>query len=138
MHVNIKNVYNENDDLTIDQIRLYVLEYVTSSTSNLSASKISTSLSNFISPVLTRFTSNETQRDILVYYIANEAGAIDFGSEEANARFNEIVRINHDTADGYLDMYFEEDKTGTLETYNNWWTKVQEIVKEILLSEGDK
>lgn len=137
-YVNIKNVYNENDDLTIDQIRLYVLEYVTSSTSNLSASKISTSLSNFISPVLTRFTSNETQRDILVYYIANEAGAIDFGSEEANARFNEIVRINHDTADGYLDMYFEEDKTGTLETYNNWWTKVQEIVKEILLSEGDK
>ena len=136
-YVNIKNIYNENDDLTIDQIRLYVLEYVTASTSNLSASQISSSLTNFISPVLTRYTSNETQRDILIYYIVNKAGKIDFGSDDANARFNEIIRINHDTADGYLDMYFEEDTTGTLETYNNWWTKVQEIIKEILLSEGD-
>ena len=137
-YVNIKNVYNENDDLTIDQIRLYVLEYVTTSASNLSATQISTSLTNFIAPVLTRYTSNETQRDILIYYIVNKAGTIDFGSDEANARFDEIIRINHDNADGYLDMYFEEDTTGTLETYNNWWTKVQEIVKEILLSEGDE
>ena len=137
-YVNIKDVYNENDDLTIDQIRLYVLEYVTSSTSNLSATQISSSLTNFIAPVLSRYTSNETQRDILIYYIANKAGAINFGSDDANERFEEIIRINHDTADGYLDMYFEEDTTGTLETYNNWWTKVQEIVKEILLSEGDE
>ena len=135
-YVNIKNVYNDNDDLTLDQIRLYVLENVTSSTSNLSASKISTSLSNFISPVLSRFTSNETQRDILVYFIENKAGEIDFGDN--NERFKEIVRINHDTADGYLDMYFNEDTTHTLETYNDWWTTVQNIVKEILLSEGDE
>lgn len=135
-YVNIKNIYNENDELTLDQIRLYVLENVTSSTSNLSASKISSSLTNFISPVLTRFTSNETQRDILVYFIENKAGEINFGDN--NERFDEIVRINHDTADGYLDMYFDEDTTHTLETYNNWWTTVQNIVKEILLSEGDE
>ena len=135
-YLNIKNIYNENDELTLDQIRLYVLENVTSSTSNLSASKISSSLTNFISPVLTRFTSNETQRDILVYFIENKAGEINFGDN--NERFDEIVRINHDTADGYLDMYFDEDTTHTLETYNNWWTTVQNIVKEILLSEGDE
>ena len=135
-YVNIKNVYNENDDLTIDQIRLYVLEYITTSASNLSAPQISSSLSNFISPVLSRFTSSETQRDILVYFIETKAGKIDFGTN--NERFDKIVEINHNTADGYLDMYFNDDTTGTLETYNNWWVKVQEIVEEILLSEGDK
>ena len=134
-YVNITDIYNENDDLSIKQIQLYVLENITSGTSNLSASKISTALTNFIAPVLTRFTSNETQRDILVYYIENKAGKIDFGANAA--RFEEIVRINHDTADGYLDMYFENDTTGTLETYNDWWTTIQNIVKQILLSEGD-
>ena len=129
--------YNENDDLSIEQIQLYVLEYITSSTSNLSPSQISSSLTNFISPVLTRFTANETQRDILIYFIETKAGKITFEGDNA-ARFSEIVRINHDSADGYLDMYFDEDTTGTLETYNDWWTEIQNIVKEILLSEGDE
>lgn len=135
----IENIYNNEDKLSLEQIKLYVLEYVTSSTSNLSASKISSSLSNFISPVLTRFTANETQRDILAYFIENRAGAkITFVGENKD-RYEEIVRINHDSTDGYLDMYFEEDKTGTLETYNDWWTKVQEIVDKILLQEeGDE
>ena len=49
-------------------------------------------------------------------------------SNSNNTMYNQYVE----------DMYFEEDTTGTLETYNNWWEKVQEIVKEILLSEGDE
>ena len=136
-YVNVKDLYNENDDLSIEQIQLYVLEYITSSTSNLSPSQISSSLTNFISPVLSRFTANETQRDILIYFIETKAGKITFEGDNA-ARFSEIVRINHDSADGYLDMYFDEDTTGTLETYNDWWTEIQNIVKEILLSEGDE
>ena len=85
---------------------------------------------------MNRYTANETQRDILIYFIETKAGKINFGDNDA--RFSEIVRINHDTADGYLDMYFAEDTTGTLETYNDWWSEIQNIVKEILLSEGDE
>ena len=134
-YITINNVYNENDKLTEEQIKLYVLEYITSGTSNLSASAISTALQNLIAPIVTRFTSNETQREILVYYITNTAGKIEFVGSNAE-RFQKINTINQATADGYLDMYFEEDKTNTLKTYENWWSEIQNIVKEIL-SEGD-
>ena len=145
-YVTITDLYNENDELSLSQIKLYVLEYVTTSSSNLSASQISSSLSNFLSPVLSRFTATETQRDILIYFIESQGEncEIDFVTDEQNARFDKIVEINHNTVDGYLDIYnYNEttnptgDKTDTLNTYADWWKEVKNIVKEIL-PEGDK
>lgn len=132
----IGSVYNNEKLLTIEQIRLYVLEYVSSSTSNLSPAVLSSALSSFLSPVITRYTANETQRDIVTYLIETKAGtAIDF--KENNERYKEIVEINHNSADEYISIYFEEDSTNTLTTYENWWTDLQKIVAEILLTEGE-
>lgn len=136
-YVTISNIYNENETLSIDQIRLYVLEYVMNSTSNLVPSKLSDAMTNFLSPVLTRYTATETQRDILIHFIGVIAGDIEFTSEINNNRLVSIIEINHQTADNYLSIYFEEDPTGTLKTYENWWTDIQKIVSEILLVQGE-
>lgn len=136
-YIKISNIYNENETLSIDQIRLYVLEYVMSSTSNLVPSKLTDAMTNFLSPVLTRYTATETQRDILIHFIGVIAGDIEFTSEINNDRLVSIIEINHQTADNYLSIYFEEDPTGTLKTYENWWTDIQKIVSEILLVQGE-
>lgn len=134
----IGSVYNEEKQLTLEQIRLYVLEYVTSSTSNLSPSVISTAITNFLSPVVTRYTSAETQREILIYFIEQKSGnaTIEF-AENNNSRYKTILDINHRTTDDYVEVYIEEDPTGTLNTYSNWWNDIEKIVSEILLTEGE-
>lgn len=131
----IGNVYNEDKLLNLEQIRLYVLEYVTKQTSNLSPSALSQALTSFLSPVITRYTGNETQRDIVIYLIETKAGALDFGDNAD--RYQQILNINHNSADDYLSIYFEEDTTGTLTTYENWWSDLQKIVADILLTEGE-
>ncbi|MDE6407645.1 MAG: hypothetical protein K2K50_03470, partial [Anaeroplasmataceae bacterium] len=131
----VGSVYNNNKLLTIEQIRLYVLEYVSSQTSNLSPSAISAALDSFLSPVITRYTANETQRDIVIYLIETKAGALNFS--ENKDRFEKILEINHNAADEYISIYYEEDSTNTLKTYENWWKDLQEIVADILLTEGE-
>ena len=131
----IGNIYNEDKLLNLEQIRLYVLDYVSSSTSKLSPSKISDALTNFLSPVITRYTGTETQRDIVIYLIETKAGEIEFG-ENAD-RYSQILDINHNSADDYISIYYDQDPTDTLKTYENWWTDLQKIVAEILLTEGE-
>lgn len=135
-YCNIGDIYNEGKLLTIEQIRLYVLEYVTSSTSNLSPSAISSALESFLSPVVTRYTADETQRDVLIYLIETKSGKLNFAGDNAE-RYQRILDINHQTADDYISIYFEEDSTNTLKTYENWWTDIQSIVADILLQEGE-
>ena len=131
----IESVYNEDKKLSKEQIRLYVLEYVTSNTSNLSPSQITTALTNFLSPVITRYTNTDTQRDIIIYFIEHYAGNLEFTTKQE--RFNEIVKINHQVADDYISIYFDADTTNTLKTYENWWTDLQNIVGKILHTEGE-
>lgn len=138
-YVTISNVYNENEKLTLDQIRLFVLEYVSKGTSKLSPSAISTATTNFLSPVLTRYTSTETQRDIILHFIETYTNSeINFTSEHNNDRLETLIEINRDSADGYISIYFAEDTTNTLKTYENWWTDIQNIVSKILLQGEDK
>lgn len=136
-YVKISDVYNDSELLNINQIRLYVLEYVTKSSSNLSPSAISTALTNFLSPVLTRYTGTETQRDVVIYLIEEMGGKITFTDVVNNDRLENILAINHNSADDYIYIYYDEDTTNTLKTYENWWTDVQNIISEILLSQGE-
>lgn len=131
----IGNVYNEDKLLTLEQIRLYVLEYVTSSTSTLSPSVLSDAITSFLSPVISRYTATETQRELVIYLIEHRAGKLDFGTN--NERFEDILSINHNSADNYISIYYEEDETDTLKTYDKWWETLQGIVADILLTEGE-
>ncbi len=124
-YVTISDVYNDEKKLSLNQIKLYILEYVTSSTSNLSPSTISTALTNFLSPVLTRFTGTETQLIILKNYITKNSGAIEFTDAEKLTRLENIIEILKNAADNYIDLY--GDTTGTSNSYEDWWTKIESL-----------
>ena len=55
-----------------------------------------------------------------------------------NERLETLIEINRDSADGYISIYFAEDTTNTLKTYENWWTDIQNIVSKILLQGENK
>lgn len=136
-YVTIDQLYNDSEKLSINQIKLYVLEYVSQSTSNLSPSAISDALSNYLSPVLTRYMGEETQRDIVLYFIQEMAGSLTFTNQAYAARMDKIIEINHNAADNYIFIY-EEDPTGTLNTYEHWWEDLKSIIAEILFTQGEE
>ena len=149
----IENVFNENDKLNENQIKLYVLEYVTSNTSDLSATEISDALSTFISPILKRYTGEETQRIILLNFIKYKVNpnspiydTIVFDNESYNGEngyLNKIFEINQRIIDDYKFIY--NDFTGTSDSYKyidengnekDWWTALEESVDQFLINDN--
>lgn len=125
-YIKVEDIYNDEDKLSLNQIKLYVLEYVTSSSSNLTPSQLSEACSNFLSPVLTRYTSSATQRVIILEYIKNASGAISFADNQEY--FNKIQVVNQRIADEYSE--YNNDTTGTSNNFENWWTDLEVLLKE--------
>lgn len=124
-YITIDNIYNSEDKLSFNQIKLYVLEYVSSQTSNLTPSELSDATSTFLSPVLTRFTGSETQRIILLEYIESDSGKLHFTTEGYDEEFEKIMEINKNSADSYNYIY--NDTTETSNSFPDWWTKLNDL-----------
>lgn len=136
-YVNIGSILNDAETITLPQIQLYVLEYVTKGENTLIPSELTDAYTNFLSPILTRYTGTETQRDIILHFIETKTGtSLTFKDPQSSERMVRMVEINHDVTDDYVKVYFDADTTNTLQTYDDWWTKISEIVGQILLK-GD-
>ncbi len=134
--IQIDNIFNdgENDEykLTKNQIKVYLLENVVSGTSNLLPTDIQSAVSTFLAPVVSRFTGEATQLEIILQYINNKNGSYTFNVNSAdatdyNAIFNNIRTINQNKADNYLYLYEALDTTKTCNSFPQWWTKLQQI-----------
>ena len=145
--VRISDVYNEEDKLNLNQIKLYTIDYTINGSSVLSPSKIADALKNFLSPVLTRYQNNDTQRIILLSFIkakTNTTGeiyqALNFANEDYNGNDGYLantIEIQKRQADSY--SYLVEDKTNTSDLYPSWWDNLNDVIDEILSKdEGDK
>lgn len=137
--VTIDNVYNDTDELNYNQILLYLLEYSSNSTSNLLPSSISDAISNYLSPVYSRYTDDATQRIVLLYFIQlyTKSSSITFTDEENQAELTEIVAINERSADDYNSVYDELDTTGTYSSYKDWWTELESVIEECIIKDGE-
>lgn len=151
----IDNVYNEEDKLTANQIKLYVLDYMSNNSSTLSPADTSSALSTFLSPVLTRFTSSETQRIVLLSFmkafLVNNEGKTEYNSKElydivtfdnqdyngADGIFAKLIVINQNSADSYLSYYKDLDDSKTVDAYENWWTKLEDKIASFLIKEDN-
>lgn len=155
----ISDIYNEDDKLNTNQIKLYVLDYMTNSSSTLSPSSTSDALSNFLSPVVTRFTSSETQRIVLLSFMKaflvndgkteysnkNLYEIVTFNNTSYNGSdgvFAKIIEINQNSADSYNSYYVDLDISGTVDTYSgnghNWWTELEEQIASFLTKEDNE
>ena len=144
-YIKIDNIFNEEDRLNENQILLYVLDNAVNSASTLSPSSISDSLTSYLSPVYTRYTSAETQRIILLYFIKTSTNSdkeihdvITFANENYNGDdgyFKNIIVINQNKADNYSAL--EQDTTNTSDLYPDWWEKLEQQVKNFLIDQKE-
>ena len=135
-YIQIPNVYNEgeNDEykLNKNQIKVYLLEQVVLNTSNLLPSDVSDAVSTFLSPVVTRFTSDATQLELVINKI-NENGKYTFNVDSSDktdydAMFNKVREINQSQADNYLYIYEAQDTTGTCNNFPDWWENLAKLI----------
>ena len=144
-YTTVADVYNDNKKLNKNQIKLYLLDYVVNSSSTLSPSAISSAISTFLEPTVTRYTASETQRVILLSFIKAKTNqtcdiydVITFtkaGYNGADGYLDNIIQINQNIADGYLFIY--NDITNTSDLYPDWWENIRTIVTKFLQKEGE-
>ena len=149
----INDVYNDEDKLNNNQIKLYVLDYMSNNASTLSPSSTSQALSSFLSPVLTRFTSSETQRIVLLSFmkgfLVNNEGKTEYNDKKlydivsfsnesyngSNGVFANLIQINQNSADNYSYYYNELDKSNTVNSYTDWWSELETKITSFLVKE---
>lgn len=134
--IKIDNVYNDSDALNANQIKLYILEYATSQTSNLLPSDIADAITNFLSPVYERYTSDATQRVVLLYFIQIYAEAeLTFTDSTKSTELDEIIKINQNVADDY--SFVNDDTTGTSNNFENWWDDLETVIEKFIVRDGE-
>jgi len=137
--IKIAEIYNENDMLNSNQILLYLLASATSQ-SDLIPSSLSSAYTQFLSPVYTRFTSSETQRIVLLFFMKKFTNTnkelydtIVYANDAYNGKdgvLQNIIVINQNIADEYNNL--ENDTTGTSNLYPDWWQNLNEHVENFL------
>lgn len=143
----IENVYNDTDILNANQIKLYILDYALNGKSTLSPSSTATAISTYLQPVVSRFTAAETQRIILLNYIAKKTNTdanlydvIKFsldGYNGENGTFDKLIKMYQRVADDYIDLYEDTTKTSQIFNYEDtpghvvtWWDSIKNLLKE--------
>lgn len=108
------NVYNEGPDnggsdaLTLNQVEYYVRQSLTDEGPSV-PSAVSTAITNYLSPVLSRYQNTFMQREIIFRLLED---GLNFASEANNVRFDIIRNINYNQLNEYLlsDVaYFDEN-----------------------------
>jgi len=103
------NVYNEDSDaLTLNQVEYYVRQSLTDEGPSV-PSAVSTAVTNYLAPVLTRYQNTFMQRELIFRLLEDD---LNFASEANNTRFDLIRAINYRQLDEYLlsDVaYFDEN-----------------------------
>lgn len=107
-----------SDKLSLNQVLAFMLEYAANgSTSSLPAS-VTTALTTYLQPVFTRFTSSESQFEVLIQFLVDtliSSGEIQnknqdaylyfvFGNSKNSSTevFAKLLETNHNSADSYL------------------------------------
>lgn len=148
----IDNVYSDSTNvelLTEKQIVAYLLQQASGSTSLL-PSEITSALSSYLQPVLTKYSSQTTQFIVLTELLKSMENSTYTFANEANAeRFGKILEISKRVEDGYkidYNVYGEVEYTffkdaqqgenpldiiGDLYVTDNenWWTSVEKYIK---------
>ncbi len=142
----IDNLYNDKDELNANQVKAYILEYADNSTSKTLPSDISDAITSFLSPVYTKYTGTETQREILISWCESQtSSSFEFTNslnsdktkyyykdgtiEDYSARLTKIRQINKDQADSYYTLNNFDQNGGTSSVYDNWWSDLASYIE---------
>ena len=150
----VDNVYSNSDNvelLTEKQIVAYLLQQASGSTSIL-PTQISSALSSYLQPVLTKYSSETTQFILLteILKVMTDSQMV-FGNADNADRYVKILEISKRVEDGYKISgnvygsnvqytFFKDAAEGEnpldiigdlyiIEGNENWWTSVEKYIK---------
>ena len=116
------NLYNEGPEndgsnaLTLNQVEYYVRQSLTAEGPSV-PSAVSTAITNYLSPVLSRYQNTFMQRELIFRLLEDD---LNFASEANNTRFDIIRNINDNQLNEYLlsDVaYFDENYEALFATW---------------------
>ena len=111
------NIYNEDSDtLTLNQVEYYVRQSLTDEGPSV-PSAVSTAITNYLSPVLSRYQNTFMQRELIFRLLEDD---LNFASDANNTRFDIIRSINDNQLNEYLlsDVaYFDENYEALFATW---------------------
>ena len=114
---NIENIYNDSKNTaSINQIILFVYEYLNYKTSAFFPSSVQSYITDFIMPVYEKYTASATQRELL--FAKTLSSSITFANSDNDERLTEMMSINRRQDDNYLD---DADEAYL---FDNWWNTV--------------
>jgi len=145
-YVTIDNIYNETDELNVNQIMLYLIDYAINQSSTLAPSSLATAFSSFLEPIYTKYTGTDTQRIVNLSFIkaaTNSTESLyDVVKFETHDNFNgtdgvlsKLITIYQNTADDY--SFIVKDTTGTSDIYPDWWETIESLVSEFIQVGGN-
>lgn len=112
------NVYNEDSEtLTASQIEFYLTEQK-SDEGVVLPTDVQTAVSNYLTPVLTRYNNTYMQRELIFSFVS----AVDFANASGNTRFETIRAINIRQLNEYMlsaDGVFDQNYS---DLYGTWFT----------------
>lgn len=118
----IENIYNDDDSISMNQMKLYLYEYLESQTSSICPNDITSALTTFFVPVITRYLDDTTQRELLINYAKEiTSDTIEYADSTSTARFNRILLINQSIADEY------KTADDLANNFAGWWTNLAEL-----------
>lgn len=118
----IENIYNSDDEISMNQMKLFLYDYLSNSASTLSPSAVSSALTAFFVPVITRYLDDTTQREVLLSYAMQITGdTVTFTNTDNAERFDNIMAINRRVADNYVA---EDDLSNN---FAGWWDAIEAI-----------
>ncbi len=122
----IGNIYNDlKDEATLDQIQLFIYEYLNYNTSTLFPSSIQDYITSYIMPVYTKYTGTQTQLELLLNkLLSNSVQFID--NPENNARLEKIRKVNQRISDEYVNYaeYIDGYTQDEYFDFPNWWIEI--------------
>ncbi len=115
----ISDILSNNGSISLNQVKVYLYEYLSSSDVQLIPSELVGALGEFLTPVLSRYTSSATQRELLINFLSSFSNSnITFTNTANNTRFENIRIINKNLEDNYLS------ETDIANNFGGWWTRI--------------
>ncbi len=112
----IDNIYNTSDVANINQIKLFIYDYLNNESSTMLPETVQQFFTDYIQPIYEKYTDSSTQRELV--YIKMLNSKIDFTNKDEATRLDKVIEINHRISDEYLAN--DDDAND----FKDWWQTI--------------
>lgn len=119
--VTIENAYSENSYASLNQLMIYVYEYISSDGVESLPTDVQAFIENYYSSFTTQYTNSYFQNYVIAMYI--DYSAIEFTNTDDVTRLDNIINIAKDNAFSYA---YDDN-----ELFTDWWDITDDLISTL-------